>query len=341
MCTRRHRIAGLTVIALMLVTSCVIAYAVSASAAQISVVPSSLTVFGGENFTVDIYIDPEGNKTAGAAYLLYFNNTLLNATSLTSGSFFNGYDTLSVGEGINNTRGWIDYGEYITGGGWVTDSGTFTTITFQAIGEQGISELRFDEMWTQLSDPDGYSIPINICNGNVKIVEGDLVISNIWAHWHNNSICYQVTNIANGTVPSGHNTTLYIDGEEKVHDAVPVALALNESYVGCFNYSWAFVPPEDNITVCADNNENVMESNESNNCFTITVSGHCGDVNNDGSVTTMDGMIVFKHYFHPDQYPLSSEWAADVNCDGSITTMDGMIIFKHYFHPEEYPLNCC
>ena len=74
----------------------------------------------------------------------------------------------------------------------------------------------------------------------------------------------------------------------------------------------------------------------------ITIQrGICGDVNDDGSVTTMDGMIVFKHYFHPEQYPLSSEWAADVNCDGSITTMDGMIIFKHYFHPEEYPLNCC
>ncbi|MCD6203119.1 MAG: hypothetical protein J7I99_02010 [Methanophagales archaeon] len=55
--------------------------------------------------------NPEGNKTAGAAYLLYFNNTPLNATSLTPGSFFNGYDTLSVGEG--NTRGWIDYGEYM------------------------------------------------------------------------------------------------------------------------------------------------------------------------------------------------------------------------------------
>jgi len=75
----------------------------------------------------------EGNKTAGAAYLLYFNNTPLNATSLTPSSFFSGYDTLSVGEGINNTRGWIDYGEYITGGGEVTDSGTFTTVTFQAI----------------------------------------------------------------------------------------------------------------------------------------------------------------------------------------------------------------
>ncbi|RJS82348.1 hypothetical protein CW713_05220 [Methanophagales archaeon] len=33
-----------------------------------------------------------------------------------------------MGEG--NTRGWIDYGE---GGGGVTDSGTFTTVTIQAI----------------------------------------------------------------------------------------------------------------------------------------------------------------------------------------------------------------
>jgi len=138
----------------------------------ISVEPPFQTVSKGENFTVEIYIDPAGNKTAGAAYLLYFDNTLLNATSLTPGSFFNGYDTLSVGEGINNTAGWIDYGEYITGDGWVNESGTFTTITFQAIGERGISELRFDKEWTQLSDLNGSNeiSNVSINNGTVEIV---------------------------------------------------------------------------------------------------------------------------------------------------------------------------
>jgi len=147
----------------------ILIHAASASSPVISIEPPFQTVSKGENFTVEIYIDPAGNKTAGAAYLLYFNNTLLNATSLTPGTFFNGYDTLTTGEGINNTAGWIDYGEYITSGGWVNNSGTFTTITFQAIGERGISELRFDKEWTQLSDPEANPITnLTINNGTVE-----------------------------------------------------------------------------------------------------------------------------------------------------------------------------
>ena len=70
-------------------------------------------------------------------------------------------------------------------------------------------------------------------------------------------------------------------------------------------------------------------------------SGICGDVNNDGFVTTTDAVIVYKHCFYPEEYPLANEWAADVNCDGYITTTDAVIIYKHYFYPEEYPLECC
>jgi len=69
--------------------------------------------------------------------------------------------------------------------------------------------------------------------------------------------------------------------------------------------------------------------------------GICGDVNNDGFVTTTDAVIVYKHCFYPEEYPLANEWAADVNCDGYITTTDAVIIYKHYFYPEEYTLECC
>jgi len=69
--------------------------------------------------------------------------------------------------------------------------------------------------------------------------------------------------------------------------------------------------------------------------------GICGDVNNNGYVTTTDAVIVYKHCFYPGEYPLANEWAADVNCDGYITTTDAVIIYKHYFYPGEYPLECC
>jgi hypothetical protein len=164
--------SGLTMMVLVFLILCSIA--LPASAAQISIVPSSQTVFKGESFTVDIYVDPEGNATAGVDYILRFNNTLLNATSLTHGTFFDGFTTDDTyGEGINNTTGTVDYGELIwpvTGTG-VTTPGTVTTITFQAIAEEdGVSELTFEKV--TLSDPDGYKISTSVSNGNVSVFTG-------------------------------------------------------------------------------------------------------------------------------------------------------------------------
>jgi hypothetical protein len=171
-----------------LITLCIFTHA--ASAAQISVEPAFQTVSNGENFTVDIYVDPEGNVTAGVDYILYFNNTLLNAISLVSGAFFSGFGTGTFGEGINNTTGTIDYCEYIQGSGGVTTPGTLTTITFQAIAGDGASELRFDKAWTELSDPEGIPITTNTSDGSVKIGlcgdvdgDGDITMGDVGLLW--------------------------------------------------------------------------------------------------------------------------------------------------------------
>jgi len=134
----------------------------------VSVEPSYLRVSPGENFTVNITIDPEGNEIGGADCVLRFDNALLNATSLTKGTFFSGFNTMTYGEGINNTAGKIDYGEYIIGGGSVTEPGTFTTITFQVIGEYGVSKLEFEAV--TLSNSSGYGFSnVTINNGTYEI----------------------------------------------------------------------------------------------------------------------------------------------------------------------------
>ncbi len=141
----------------------------AASAAQISVMPTSQTVSKGDNFTVDIYVDPEGNVTAGVDYVLRFDNTLLNATLLTRGSFFSG-DTW-IHKEINNTAGTIDYGETLLGGSGVTNPDTLATITFQAIAEEtGVSELSFETV--TLCDPDGVRISTTRNDGNVSVIAG-------------------------------------------------------------------------------------------------------------------------------------------------------------------------
>jgi hypothetical protein len=109
----------------------------------------------------------------------------------------------------------------------------------------------------------------------------DLVITGKWLCWPDNcTICYNVTNTGDGTAPAGHNTALYVDGVAVAHDHVPVDLAPEESYIGCFGgYTWTYTPPSDNITVCADNNESLNELDEDNNC--LTNIWMCGDVNGD------------------------------------------------------------
>ena len=161
----------LTIVVLVFIMLC--SNVLPASAAQISVEPPFQTVSKGDNFTVNIYVDPEGNATSGIDYILSFNNTLLNAISLTPGTFFSGFDVDTYGEGINNTTGTVDYCEFmeapITEG--VTTPGTFTNITFQAIAEEdGVSELYFKKV--TLSDPNGTRISTNISNGNVSIIAG-------------------------------------------------------------------------------------------------------------------------------------------------------------------------
>ena len=166
------KIGAISVFLIILISSAVSA----ASAAQISVMPSYQEVSKGAFFTVDIFVGPEASEVVAAAqYKLRFNNTLLNATSLTEGDFFTGFDTMTFGVEINNITGRIGYGETIwpVGDVGVTDPRILTTITFQAIAEEdGVCELNFTEV--KLSDPYAVSIPTNTSNGNVSVRTGGI-----------------------------------------------------------------------------------------------------------------------------------------------------------------------
>lgn len=145
--------------------------------AIVSIEPSCQRVSSGETFTVDIYVEPKGNEIVGADFILCFNNTLLNATSLVNGTFFSGFDTNdTMGKGIDNTNGTIDYCEYVwpyTGTG-VTTNGTLTTITFQASGEDGVADFFFKKL--TLSNTTGYRIlNVTVINGTVEITEASSI----------------------------------------------------------------------------------------------------------------------------------------------------------------------
>jgi C1A family cysteine protease len=192
--------------------------------------------------------------------------------------------------------------------------------------------------WTDLADSD-WNGCLRARMVREEEQQPDLKITDTWLCWPDNcTICYNVTNAGNGTASAGHNTTLFVDGAEKVYDSVSVILAPNTSYIGCFNYTWEYTPPEDNITVCADFNDTVTESNETNNCLNETRK--CGDVDMDGTVDFLgDAISVARHYMYGD--PIRCEWAGDIDCSGDIDFLgDAIKIARHYMYGEALDCGC-
>ena len=151
-------------------------FATSAQAAQISVEPTYQEVFQGENVTINIIVYPEGSDVYGASYKIYFNNTLLNATSQTQGPFLTQDSQGSTvwGNVIDNPNGTIEYSESRMGIDFgVTNPGVLTTITFQAIGVEGTRPLGISYLNGELLYATSGSIPTNINNGTCRIVEID------------------------------------------------------------------------------------------------------------------------------------------------------------------------
>ncbi|NQE45356.1 hypothetical protein C5S31_04960 [ANME-1 cluster archaeon GoMg2] len=190
--------------------------------------------------------------------------------------------------------------------------------------------------WTDLASCyDGW----NACLRARLTAIADLIITDTWVCWPDNcTICYNLTNIGNGTAPVGYNTTLFVDGMVRACDCVAAALEPNESYIGCFDdYNWIYTPPNDNITVCADSNNTIAESNETNNCMVNTWK--CGDVDGNGIVNVMDVRLLMNHVAEPSGYPIDP-WAGDVDGDADIDGEDVQRLLAHVFAPEAHPLNC-
>ena len=132
---------------------------------KISVEPPYLQVSPGEEFTVNITIYPE-EEIYGVQYELYFNNALLNATSLTQGTFFGSVNTMTFREEINNTAGKIEYGEAVIGDEGVNNPGVLAFITFKVIGTSDVSNLNLSNV---IIIGDGGQIFPDVYNGTFVI----------------------------------------------------------------------------------------------------------------------------------------------------------------------------
>jgi len=94
----------------------------------------------------------------------------------------------------------------------------------------------------------------------------DLVIEEIRCDQDNNRIGYMIKNVGEAVASSGHTTTLYVDGKEIAHDLVGVDLQPGATHESWFEeYKWLECKTIE-VRVCADNHNQVKESDEQNNC---------------------------------------------------------------------------
>ena len=144
---------------------------VMAAESSVSVSPQTITASTGDTFTIDIIVDSVGSEIYGAQYELYFDNTILSATSQTQGSFLTQDDaTVNVfANDFNNTLGKIMYGEARMGTPTgVTGSGVLASITFETI-KSGTSALTLS--YIMLVDSNGDEVVTTVNSGTCVAAE--------------------------------------------------------------------------------------------------------------------------------------------------------------------------
>jgi hypothetical protein len=123
-----------------------------------------------------------------------------------------------------------------------------------------------------------YYLYIDGLNGEVIVKfflkpqkEIDLVIQEKQERWIDKAkgtynVSYTLKNIGDGTVSAGHWTSLFVDGVQRETKIVPVDLKPKGRYTDTFKKLLTVSGENDNIKVCADYNNDVKESDETNNC---------------------------------------------------------------------------
>jgi len=288
----------------------------------ISVEPLYIGASHGDTFTVNITVDPGGNEISGVDYIISFNNTLLDATSLTRGTFFDGFTTDDTyGEGINKITGTVDYGELIwpvTGEG-VTGPDTVTTITFQAIGEHGVGELYFKTV--ALSDPDGIKFSnAAIYNGRVGVAQPSTpFLIRGYVSYNDGSGCSDpVVNITNLNI--GKEWTAKTNKTSN-HYQTPLSSCADIIAGDILQFDAAsFDGSQSSVTEHTVTQDEMDAGGFEHN---ITLEYRLGDVNGDGRITPVDAVITL-------QMAVRGEYSkiANVSGDDSVTSLDALMILQ-------------
>ena len=239
----------------------------------------SRDVAPGDTFTIDVMVNPAGNSVYSAQYDLTFDPTILQVVDQEKGDFLtqDGKNSIEVKNTFNNTIGKLEYGETrmgVTSG--VAGSGVLATITFEAVGA-GSMDLELSNVI--LGDTSAQSISGVVLNDGTVNVSGsppqpiDLTPTTldipdpIYVDC-DHPLDATISNLGSGDA-SSFNVTLKVDGVVVDEERVDGLSGNSDTTVG---FSWR---PDTTgsctLLVEADSDDEVSETDESNNTLSATV----------------------------------------------------------------------
>lgn len=138
--------------------------------ANVVVSPSMKNVTSGQDFTINVSIDPSGMAIAGAQLNLAFNKSILKINNILEGDLFKqgGASTLFNSGIIDNSQGTVlnIYGAIISSSN-ISRQGTFIIINATVVGLSGKSGIDVSNI--MVSDIEGAAIALNSTNGIINI----------------------------------------------------------------------------------------------------------------------------------------------------------------------------
>ena len=142
----------------------------AAGTAVVSVIVSTTTVNPGQQFTVDISVNPN-NAIAGAQFSLSFNPSLVSVDNVAEGDLLKGggASTYFMPGQINDPGGALSAvaAAIISPGQTVSTAGTFAVITMTAKNTGGTCPLNLSSVI--VGDVNGQAIPVDVVGGQVVV----------------------------------------------------------------------------------------------------------------------------------------------------------------------------
>jgi len=223
---------------------------------------------------------------------------------------------------IDNILGKVEYAEVRMG----TDSGVggapgnLTTITFEVIGDEGISTLDISDYNGELLYSTSGSILTDIYNGRVGIAQSSTpFLIRGYASYENGSECDNpAVNITNMDIGEEWTTET-----NETSNYYQIMLASCADIIAGETLQFNATSPDGSQSNVTEHTVTQADVDAGGFEYDITLAFRPGDVNGDGKITSADAVIAL-------QMAVRGEYSerADVNGDYHIASLDALMILQ-------------